>query len=62
MGIEINQLLQDKFPNAKVEVFVDCIWHVTLDVGYDYGPIIESYRAEKGNLIRFMIARCVENK
>jgi hypothetical protein len=51
---EINQLLQDRFPNAKVEVFVDGIWHVILDVGYDYGPIIESYRAEKGNLIRFI--------
>ena len=25
-----------------------------MDVGYDYGPIIESYRAEKGNLIRFI--------
>jgi hypothetical protein len=51
---EITKTLQDRFPNAKIEVFVDCIWHVILDAGYDYGPIIESYRLEKGNLIRFI--------
>lgn len=50
-GEKITKVLQDRFPNAKVEYVLDGYWNVILDAGY--GEIVESYRLENGKLIHF---------